>query len=260
MHRRIYSILLLLIVPAASLQAKTSEELAACMRANLPAESLRQDIEISATDRSGEARGLRATAWVKYEADQRDKVMAQVTAPSDLAGAAYLVTLEADEESIFTYIPALEKVKRISGSSVSGSLWGTDFSYADMRLVQRGFAGGETVLLEPSMVSDRVVSKLRISSAADAESGYKSLVLSIDEQTCVVLVAEFVGENDAIRKRLDVSATSLVQQDGRWTPREMVMHDLEAGTTTSLRILQYDADPKIGMRAFNPRSFYRHRD
>ena len=61
--------------------------------------------------------------------------MIEFTGPADVAGTKFLITEPkegADEQLL--YLPAFDKVQKISGSSRKGAFMGSDFSYEDLDL------------------------------------------------------------------------------------------------------------------------------
>src|SRR3546814_18541356 len=67
----------------------------------------------------------------------------RISAPGDLAGASYLLRERDNGDEMYVYIPALSKVRRVSGAAVDGSLWGTDLSFADVKQLGNAFGGSD---------------------------------------------------------------------------------------------------------------------
>src|SRR3546814_19418383 len=76
----------------------------------------------------------------------------RISAPGDLAGASYLLRERDNGDEMYVYIPALSKVRRVSGAAVDGSLWGTDLSFADVKQLGNAFGGSD-----PKMGNDEVL-------------------------------------------------------------------------------------------------------
>lgn len=248
-----------LLLPSTVTAAESLADVQACSRANLPASTSEQSIQLTSLDPAGTETQMQAKVWVRYEPDGRDRILAKLTAPQDLADAAYLVTVEGTQERIFTYLPAMDRVKRIQGKAIAGRLWGTDLNHADMQAIQQGFLRGDAKLTGSGELQERKVDYITLDTSADGESHYSRIKIAIDQLTCVVLEAAFEEQDGKVKKRLTVAANSLQEEDGKWTPRELEITDLEANTSTRIKILKYAADVDIPQRAFNSRTFYQHR-
>src|SRR5690606_9921417 len=112
--------------------------------------------ELKATDRTGGTRELRGRLYGVREAELL-RAMIKISAPSDLAGAAYLLREKEGGDEKYMYVPSLNKVRRITGAAADGSLWGTDFSYSDLRQLNNAFAAGEGTLTGEGRLDDRAV-------------------------------------------------------------------------------------------------------
>jgi len=241
---------LLLAAPAAALE--TAEEIRQCARGNLPATTSVQTIELASVDRAGGRRTLQAQLhWKRFGAD-RQRVRIRVDAPPDLRGASYLVIEKDGADDIFMYLPAIQKVRRITASTISDSLWGTDFSYEDVKQLQGIAAEGAAERLADAQVAGRDVYVLALRPEASEESSYAKIVSFVDRDTCVALKTEFYDAGDAPRKLLLADPTRLVREDGRWTVRSFEMRDLAHQTTSHLEVLEAQSEVEVPDRTFNP--------
>jgi hypothetical protein len=108
---------------------KGVDEIADCVKANQPQLSAEQTVTMRTVDRTGSARVSNATIyWQKFGEDS--KVLIRFSAPEDLRGSALLMLQKGERADMFMYLPELRKVRRLTKRSVSGSMFGTDFSYA----------------------------------------------------------------------------------------------------------------------------------
>lgn len=250
-------IVALLWLRALPVQADAAaQKLLDCMHANIP-DSLRiQNIELTATDRSGADRVLRGKIYAL-----NDKGLARATlrieAPPDLSGAAYLMRESASggANEIFFYLPTLGRVRRISGSSADASLLGTDFSYNDMREVQSAFSGSQAKIERSETLDQRSVQVLTLAPLAGVTTRYSGLRAWVDDRSCVALKVEFM-EGGALRKLLTAAPSALQQSGKYWYLSEVLMRDLKENTKTRLSIVGLSSGTELPSRLFDPHSFY----
>ena len=242
--------------PLAAIAADpTLDEITQCMRANLPPSVRIQTVEVTAWDRAGGERTLKGKLFGTKEKD-KVRVMMRIEAPSDLAGASYLVRENEKNDDMYLYLPAVQKVRRITGGQLDGQLWGTDLSYNDLKQLQNAFAGS-SMTLEPATepYENRPVYTLAVTPRAEDGSRYRSIRTSVDKQTCVALKVEFV-EPAGVRKVLTVAPSDLKQLDNRWYASRAEMKDIKNGTRTRVTVIGISTADKLAGRYFSPQTFY----
>jgi hypothetical protein len=245
---------LLAAQPAAAVPLETIEEIRACMRSNLPEHTSRQRVVLKARDRAGGVRVLEAQLhWKRFRRDL-PRVRIRVDDPPDMRGASYLLIEQerGRESEMFVYLPAAQRVRRIAAKSMSDQLWGTDFSYDDMRQLQWIAAEGAHRRLEDREVAGRPTYVLALDLAPEEGSSYRRIVVFVDHDTCVNLRIEFYERDGEPRKVLSAEPESLFQQGERWLARELEMVDLRDQTTSWLSVVEVENDMEIPDRVFNP--------
>jgi hypothetical protein len=233
---------------------ETPDAIVDCVKANLPEHTSVQQIELRSRDRAGSERVLRSRLHWKRFGDGEPRVRIRVDEPPDLRGATYLLIENPDghKSEMFVYLPAVGRIRRVTEKTVSDSLWGTDFSYEDMRQLQWHSSDGTRTRLPDAVVSGRAVYVLAWEPGPEDQSGYRRIVSSVDRDTCVVLRIEFIERGDTPRKVLVADPGSLSKQDGHWLARKLEMRDLRDETTSWLEILQVQNDVEVPERIFNP--------
>lgn len=253
--RRLGWVLALALLTAPTAQARTIEEVNACMRANVPKSLQIKEFELTATDRSGGIRELRGRMYgIREEADKL-RAMMKISAPSDMAGAAYLLREKEGGDEKYIYVPALNKVRRVTGADAEGTLWGTDISYGDLRQLNNAFSSGLSALEGEGDLAGRKVYIVKLKPDAASGSRFSEVKVWVDQQTCVGLRADFT-EGTTVRKRFDVDPKSLRQSASMWYAGEALMTDLGAGSKTRIRIVGLSSDVNLSSRYFNPATFY----
>ena len=252
--RRIAAWLLCLCPMAAAAADPALDKVLECMRANIPSSVRIQTVEITAWDRTGGERQLRGKLYGTRE-DNKVRVMMAVDAPPDLSGASYLVRETESADEMYLYLPSVRKVRRITGASLDGQLWGTDFSYNDLKQIQNAFTGANLKLAGESVVEGRKAYVLEITPRPEDASRYKGIKASIDQQTCVPLGVEF-SDPAGVRKTMTVKAGDIKQSGKLWYATEAEIRDVRNNTRTRLKVLGLQNADKLAGRYFNPGTFY----
>jgi hypothetical protein len=241
---------LLFAAPAAALE--TAEEIQACVRGNLPHRTSAQKIELESLDRAGGRRTLVARLHWKRFADGGYRLRIRVDEPLDLRGSSFLVIENRPTDDMFMYLPATQKVRRITSGMVSDSLWGTDFGYEDIKHLQGIDAEGEVERLPDSSVEDRPVYVLSMVPGPNEESSYSKIVSFVARDSCLAIRTEFYERGDEPRKVLLADLDQLTHEEDRWLARSVEIRDLRSETRSQLRVLETRDDVEIPDRTFNP--------
>lgn len=233
-----------------------TEKVLSCMRANIPQTLRIQSFELNSVDRAGTSRVLKGKLYGSRE-DDKLRAMLKIEGPADLRGAAYLLRegLKGADE-MYVYLPALNKVRRVVGSNTDSPLFGTDFSYNDIKQISHAFSGGEVTLEGAGeLPGGRKTHILTMKPDAAAQSRYALIRAWVDEKTCVILQAEFM-EGASARKRFSADAAKLKQAGKHWYLEEANMEDLRDKTRTRLKITGVKSDTDLASRYFSPSAFY----
>ncbi len=225
-----------------------------CMRANIPQTVRVQTVEISAVDRSGGERVLKGRLFGTRE-NNRVRVMLRIEAPHDLEGAAYLVREGEKSDEMYLYLPAVQRVRRITGAALDGHLWGTDLSYNDFKQIQNAFAGANTVMEAVTQLQQRPVNVITFEPRKEDGVRYKKIRTQVDQQTCVALMVEFF-EPAGVRKTLTVKPADLKQSGPNWYASDIEITDLKNQTRTRIKVTGLSYGDKLASYYFNPTTFY----
>lgn len=199
--------------------------------------------------------------YMRRSKDDSWRVKMEVTDPPDLRGSAYLLITkpldadnldEADLEGVemFVYLPELKKVRRITPRTVTGSLFGTDFTYEDFRHLHDVGQGAEVERLPDAELDGRTVYVVDGTPTPDSGSEYSKVVSKIDRETCVVLRTEFF-EDAKLVKILEIDPDKIEKAGESWLPRLVTVSDLEDGGVTTLTVDELAVDEKVSRRHFD---------
>jgi hypothetical protein len=246
----------LLALAALSAQADdAAQKVLDCVRTNIPPAMRVRELELTAYDRAGGMRTLKGKLYAMRE-KELVRAMLRISAPSDLADAAYLVRENTSgQDEMYIYLPAVARVRRINGSSIDGSLLGTDISYGELKQIENAFQAGEAKLEGQEQIDQHPVSVLLIHPSPAQNSRYTSIRAWIDQKSCVALKAEFF-EGQTARKELTIPAAAIQPAGKAWYFTQAQLRDLHEGTRTELKLSGYLPDTSVPGRLFDTHSFY----
>lgn len=165
-------------------------------------------------------------------------------APADVKGTGFLQYEYDDpskEDDRWLYLPALKKVRRISGSSKSDYFMGTDFTYDDMG--GRSVDEDSHILLREEEFEGLKCWVLE-SIPKDKDYMYSKRISWIRQDALTPVRVEFYDRQENPLKILTV--TELRKQDGFWTIFKMEMDNIQEKHKTILEITEMHYD--VGLK------------
>lgn len=162
-----------------------------------------------------------------------DKALTIFDTPLDVKGTAFLSYshIEGDDDQ-WLYLPALKRVKRISSKNKSGPFLGSEFAFEDLSsfevekntynyLRDEEFNGLNTFVVEMDPV--------------DENSGYKRMVVWIDQDEYRVQKIDFYDRRDTLLKTLTFEDYQLYIET-QWRPTKQLMVNHKTGRSTDIEI------------------------
>ncbi len=246
------SLSVLALAHVVSAEPRTAAEIEACVEANMPKTSSVQTVALRAKDRVSAVTESKATIyWKKFE-DDRSRLLIEFSQPDDLRGASVLLLeRKAGERDMFMYLPELRSVKRITSRMVSGSMFGTDFSYEDFEMIEDYAARSQSTRVEDALIDDQPTWVLESRPAAGEVGAYARIVEYIDPKTCVRIKTELFEENDRLRKVASSDRSTLKQVSGLWYAPRLTLRDLVKETETELAIDKIEVGVEIPAKRFS---------
>lgn len=234
---------------------ETGEQIRECTRNNSPDETSIQLIELKSIDRAAGERKMDARLHWKKDEEGQVRLMIRVISPQDLKGSSYLVIENEPRDTVYVYLPALAKPRRIVGGG-GRAIWSTDFSYEDIRLLQMESSNTPVERLDDTEVAGRATYVIAHQPDPARESGYEQIVSYVDKETCVALKTEYFESNGALRKQLIVDADTIEQVSGKWIAKDLAMTDVRDDTQSWIQVREIKIDEKISSRYFNTVQFW----
>jgi len=231
-------------------------DITSCMRANVVDRGSLREIEMVTTDREGKHRKIRMKLFWKPAKDPSVvRTTLRVVEPADQAGAAYLVVSNPDDDEVYIYMPALDRVQRVVGDD-NQALFGTDFTQTDVKQVQALLEQGNTQRLGDAKVAERAVFVLDTATDVE-ETGYARIRSYVDQATCTLLKSEAFAKSGELLKVLDADLSTLISVKSWWLILGYTMRDLRARTQTALSLSDVYLLERLPEELFDPTSFYR---
>lgn len=197
----------------------------------------RAEMRMRLFDRQGRVRERVMTLWTKRGTGRSgDRTLLRFSSPGDIRNTGFLVwETPGKEDERFLFLPALGRVRRISGAEKQESFVGSDLSYEDIggRQVEdytytftdeRGsWTAPDGTRREAWVVESR---------AKDARALHPRSVSTILKDSLVMVHAEEFDRHGERAKVFDVR--KLEQVDGIWTVLALSVTDERARTRTEL--------------------------
>jgi hypothetical protein len=167
--------------------------------------------------------------------------------PTDVKGTAFLSWEYDDparEDDKWLYMPAMKKVRRISGASKNEYFMGSDFTYDDMG--DRNVEEDTHTLLGEESVDGHACWKIE-SIPVDPEDMYTRKVLWVCKAADMVIKAEYYDKDGLLKvyRALDFRV-----QDGFWTLFRSEMNNVSHSHRTVMAVDSVRYDSGIGNDLF----------
>lgn len=262
---RLLILLSFLVTPVYSFAAAESDDAAsvmACMRDNLPRRLEVEEFVVLSSTQDGARETLGGEIFFTRERMNgelgRARAMMRITQPAALRNSAYLI-LETDDyvrDGMFVYLPAIARVRRVSGEIADGRLFGTDITYYDFKQIRSAFGDMNAQYVGKDTAQGRPVHTLKLVPDQGVNAGYDHLIAQVDAQTCLPLNMSFYEQGQLI-KEATVPANAIVADGDRWYPAEFTLRDLINHSQSTLKTTGFRSDEQLPERLFHPASFYR---
>ena len=168
--------------------------------------------------------------------DKDSKSLIYFKKPADVKGTGFLSWEYDDpdkEDDRWLYLPALKKVRRISGSSKNDYFMGTDFTYDD--LGNRSVDEDNHELLKQEDIDGNMCWVIE-SKPKNKDDMYSKVIRWIRQDALMPVKVEFYDKQDNLLKILTV--LDIRKQDGFWTGFKMEMENIQEKHKTILEITE----------------------
>lgn len=245
------------VTAAGKISAENSpQEILDCAAENAPSKTFKQNIDFSTIAAGSKLPRLLKTALYAQRKSKKLSINLRITEPANLAGSAFLIRERKGQDDMRVYVPALRKTRRITGSMAAKDLWGTGFSYQDIKQLYGAFSEGEARVVGEQNDAGVVTVKIEITPNAAEGAPFAKLQALIDSQSCVPLSIHYVDEEGEIIKSLTTKQASIKTFGSRQMAVRYELQDLVNGAQTVINFSDISIDEKLGAATFSPTGFH----
>ncbi|WP_428624913.1 outer membrane lipoprotein-sorting protein [Sedimenticola sp.] len=201
--------------------------------------------------KEGQARQRILYSYAKEKGTAERWTLMRFIQPDDISGTGLLTQDHpGDESDQWLYLPALNKVRRISSSRKGGRFVGSDFFYED--LLDREVSMDHHYLQGEGKVG-KVPCEVLVSTPKDPDNSvYSKRVSCIYRRILIPLKVELY-ERGKDRPTKMLTARRIKKVQGYWTILESTMYDLESGHRTQLLTNKIKYNQNLPDRLFSRR-------
>ncbi|TQV76237.1 outer membrane lipoprotein-sorting protein [Denitrobaculum tricleocarpae] len=222
----------------------SGDEIAARINARDDGDSVARSMTMELVDKRGKKRTRKTRSFRKYfETEKRIAIFFEK--PRNVRDTAFLTfdyLEDSEEDAQWLYLPALRRVRRISGSDRGDYFMGTDFTYDDIRQdtkVSRSDYNRTTLGMgEVDGRACYVMEGIPASEDIAEQLGYSRTVSCVDAEIWMVLKSEIW---DLQGKKLKTIHTRDIRQvQGIWTAHLLEAENHKTGHKTTFIMSEVD--------------------
>ena len=213
--------------------AQTAQEIAQKVHDLPEGKTSSSTATLTLIDKNGKTRVREVATYEMKEGTTKKSVMVFRT-PKDVAGVSYLSFDYPDnpdgsvkDSDSWLYLPAMKKVRRVSGSSKDDDFQGTDFTYDD--LGDRSLGKDTFAILGEESVSGIPCWILEY-RAKDKNAKISRRVYWIGKDNYVTYKGEFYDKAGKLKKTL--ACEEITQISGYWVIQKMTMTNVQSKHST----------------------------
>ncbi|HZK19593.1 MAG TPA: outer membrane lipoprotein-sorting protein, partial [Treponemataceae bacterium] len=141
------------------------------------------------------------------------------------------------------FLPALQKVKRISAGEQEGSFMGSDLSYSDMSTFGIKENADHTILTE-EVFQNKNCYVVQSRTKKGEDSSYGKIITWVDKETWLTPRIEFYNKKGTDIVKIMV-CENFSQEQGHWFAKKISMKTVAENHTTELDFLQVKYDVEL---------------
>ncbi len=204
-----------------------------------------QKIVITKTERGGTQQIVLMQAFKKLADGTRRLII--VLEPADLKGVAALLSESGEKkaDSIWVYLPAINRVREILGVGQYDPFLGTTFTYADLGFVK---LGGKYVLLGEEKCEGKSAYKVEEKRLPD--DYYSRIVNWIAVDSKMPLKRDFYSAGSQLWKTELFKDITII--DGTPTPIRISMTLVDGRTSAEFKVVELNYDVNMPDEIFDP--------
>ena len=242
--------IILIVALISILFSQTGYEIAKQVNDKSKPKDMKADLRMVLTNKKGKTRTSTIRSISK---DNSEKQIIWFLAPADDKGVAFLkIEHDGKDDEMRLWLPAFNKVRRISSSQKSDSFMGSDMSYEDM--TTRELNEYTYKLNSSEKVGEVDCFILESVPNAELESEYSKHIAWISKADFTLLQEE---SYDRIGKLLKFKTMKYTKQKGYDTPIEMYVENVQKKHSTSLTFDNLELDSGVHDDLFQEKNLKR---
>lgn len=250
--KRLSFMVTLAVVLVATSMAQTGREIARKVKDRPDGDTRQSELVMKLINKRG---AVRERKLISYSIDvgkgKKDrKSLMFFLYPGDVKGTGFL-TWDYDEpnkdDDKWLYLPAMKKIRRISGSSAKKDFFmGSDFTYDD--LGSRSLDEDTYRLLGEENIGGYKCWKLEYTSK-DKREIYSKKIAFIRQDCLIAVKVEYYDKMGKLHRRLELS--DIAKVSGFWVARRLHMTNVQTGHQTVLEIKNHQYNLPMEEVRFN---------
>ncbi|MEN8249735.1 MAG: outer membrane lipoprotein-sorting protein [Bacteroidota bacterium] len=250
---KLYSALILLAIistlGAHRTMAQTGQEIAEKVYDRATPNNGESDMTMTLINSKGKERQRFLHQFFKDYGDTEKKTMF-FKSPADVKNTSFMnFSYDGDQDDDqWLYLPALKKVKRISGGSKDNYFMGSDFTYEDMEKRSPNKDDHKLIKTETLKGEECYV----IESTPIEEGQYSKRVAWVIKDKWIPLKVEFYDEDEELLKILSI--TKYEELKGYWTIVTQEMKNVQREHKTAINLSNIKVENGIGDAYFTQRA------
>ena len=180
------------------------------------------------------------------------RMFVRFKSPADISGTAFLGVNKDGARLQHLYMPALSKVRKISGSNRNSRFVGSDYTYADMDYTDIEKSKKKLLKSEKVAGQDCYVVETR---PTEKNSQYDKVVVWVSKKNYLPLRIRYFDSKDKEIKRLVVKEVK--KKGKRWLITESKLVDLKRDHTTILKLGDVALRDDVPLEQFTVRALDR---
>lgn len=250
--KKVLFTLLMGVVFASAAFAQTGKEIAIKVKNRPDGDTRQSEMVMKLINKRGSVRERKLISYSidvgQGKKDRKSIMFFQY--PGDVKGTGFLTwdyDNPAKDDDKWLYLPAMKKIRRISGSSAKQDYFmGSDFTYDDMG--RRSVDEDDHTLLGEEMLDGHKCWKLE-SKSKDKRDLYSKKIAWIRQDCLIPVKVEYYDKMDKLHRCLEMTDITKVQ--GFWVARKMHMTNVQKEHQTILEIKNPKFDVELEESKFS---------
>lgn len=211
---------------------------------------MKTNLTMVLTNKKGKTRTSTLRSITK---DDSKKQIIWFLAPADDKGVAFLkIEHEGDDDEMRLWLPAFNKVRRISSKQKADSFMGSDMSYEDM--TSRELNEYTYKLTGSEMIDSTEYYILESTPKPELESTYSKHIAWVSKSDYLVVKEESYDNSGRLLK---VKSLVYKRLKGYDVPEEMYVENVQKNHNTSLTFDQIEVDTDVSDKLFQEKNLKR---